>query len=581
MAIMIPKTPREHDAASAEGVMFEALKSLPDDYYVFHSVSLFYKNQKFDNHIARECDFVVFNPNKGLLCIEAKNGNPQYTEGVWLYQSGDPMSHDGPYNQVRTYMYHVKEIIKYAFDYNIFNHCKILNAVWFPAISANDFFSRTLPLDVSKDNTLTKEALQDPQRYIDHIFDTVGFGDVYETRLSNVEVNKLIGKILAPEFKVFANKDFNLELQEMVFERLQNDQNAILDFTEEQKTAIINGAAGTGKTVVALEKAKRHANNGEKVLFLCYNRKLKDYLEATNPNSNIDFYTIDGFACKLCNTREADYNRLGDKLLGYLINDEFPYKHVIIDEGQDFGKNNIEETSIIDILHDIIVENDNGTFYVFYDELQLVQSEEVPEYIKNADCKLTLYRNCRNTESIAKTSLKTINECLVLKSDNKRIRNRKMRMMDGALAGKIPSFRFVSESEEKCVDEAIQKLHTENVKDSDIVILTCKSLEKTCLKNYIKNGLYKGKQLITTCAKFKGLEARAVILVDVDKDLFFDKTKSMMYYVGTSRARLFLDVVLSLNEEDCVDILENAINYDLKIKNAKRDLATMFNARIV
>ena len=42
---------------------------------------------------------------------------------------------------------------------------------------------------------------------------------------------------------------------------------------------LIAGATGTGKTVMAVEKAKRHADNGEKVLFLCYNSFLKDYLQ--------------------------------------------------------------------------------------------------------------------------------------------------------------------------------------------------------------------------------------------------------------------------------------------------------------
>ena len=48
----------------------------------------------------------------------------------------------------------------------------------------------------------------------------------------------------------------------------------------------------------------------------------------------------------------------------------------------------------------------NGTFYLFYDKNQMVQSTVIPDYIKNAECKLTLFRNCRNTENIALTSLR-------------------------------------------------------------------------------------------------------------------------------------------------------------------------------
>ena len=37
MAIMIPETPHIFEPASQEGLMFDALTLLPDDYYVFHS----------------------------------------------------------------------------------------------------------------------------------------------------------------------------------------------------------------------------------------------------------------------------------------------------------------------------------------------------------------------------------------------------------------------------------------------------------------------------------------------------------------------------------------------------------------
>ena len=53
------------------------------------------------------------------------------------------------------------------------------------------------------------------------------------------------------------------------------EQVALLNYLEEQNCAIINGMAGTGKTVMALEKARRHSDNNEKVLFLCYNFYLK------------------------------------------------------------------------------------------------------------------------------------------------------------------------------------------------------------------------------------------------------------------------------------------------------------------
>ena len=101
-------------------------------------------------------------------------------------------------------------------------------------------------------------------------------------------------------------------------------------------------------------------------------------------------------------------------------NKSFPYRHVIVDEGQDFGSDDIAE--VLETMKSIIEETtEDGSFYVFYDKLQLIQARKLPPFLADADCKLTLYRNCRNTENIAKTSLgpisdrapKLIENCLV------------------------------------------------------------------------------------------------------------------------------------------------------------------------
>ena len=39
----------------------------------------------------------------------------------------------------------------------------------------------------------------------------------------------------------------------------------------------------------------------------------------------------------------------------------------------------------------LLVE-DKGTFYVFYDRMQLVQGRKVPAFIEDSDCRLTLYK---------------------------------------------------------------------------------------------------------------------------------------------------------------------------------------------
>lgn len=243
----------------------------------------------------------------------------------------------------------------------------------------------------------------------------------------------------------------------------------------------------------------------------------------------------------------------------------FPYRHVIVDEGQDFGKDAIEESDLLQTIYETVVDNDNvdGTFYVFYDKLQLIQSKAIPKYISDADCKLTLYKNCRNTENIALTSLKPITE-------------RNPKLFEGAIKGIPASLYFCDD--EASVQERINKIIDDLKKDgiNDAVILTCDTEENSIIKSVSSDGKYK-KKLFTTCRKFKGLEADAIILIDINEDTFNDENV-LRYYVGASRARIRLALVTTMNDDNCINVLNDSLHYEKKIKKPKSALADALNA---
>ena len=248
------------------------------------------------------------------------------------------------------------------------------------------------------------------------------------------------------------------------------------------------------------------------------------------------------------------------------ISGNFPYKHIIIDEGQDFGNELIEEAEIIDILYDIIADRDSlgGSFYVFYDRYQLIQAKRMPSFIEKMDCKLTLYRNCRNTENIAINSLKTITD-------------RKPKLFEGSIKGVPVKIHYCDDasSEIERIDTVINGLVSEGLKD--IVILTCKTENTSVLSSIQNNGKYRNKYIFTTCRKFKGLEADAVVLIDVDKDVF-SGNQTLIYYVGASRAKLKLDVMAILSNDECQEILTNMFHYSSNIRGAKKNLAGALHA---
>lgn len=566
MATMIPDIHKECHEWSHEDVMFDELNQLPEDYYVFHSFEIV--TIKGCQVLESETDFVIFHPKKGIICLEAKAGQVKYENGYWQYGSGKRMKHDGPYIQAKRNKWYLKDyMIEHGLEYEC-NNCKKLHAVWFPDVPESNFRGATLPGEGDIRITLTADSFGNIQECIDKIFEFDG-QDKCTTNLSEKSVQKILERVLAPSFNLISLQQVEQERNKNVFKRMLREQVALLNYLDEQNNAIINGLAGTGKTVMAVEKARRHSEKDEKVLFLCYNTFLNEHLRETYPYPHVSYYTVAGLSQKLC--EKVDYKALQEKLTQMFLEGTFPYQHVIIDEGQDFGKEEIDEVEIIELLRENAIDNEEkkGTFYLFYDKNQMVQSKKAPKYIEEADCKLTLYRNCRNTENIALTSLR------LLGSD------KAPKLYPDAVMGDLPEIGFCSTKE-----ETIALLNSEIDKYIDagynsITILTCKTEESSVIADCCKDSKYnykRGYVKFTTCRKFKGLESDVIIVVDIDKDTFADEGEQLMY-VGTSRARFKLSCVVNMSEAECLKIMEEReIKHN---RNIIKSFATAFNAKVL
>lgn len=562
MAKMFPEKPYEIPEFSKEDIMFNALQDLPQDYYVFHS----FKIVSLENNSIQESetDFVIFHPEKGILCIEAKAGKHiTYKNNSWFYGNGKEMKYGSPYVQAQNNKYNFIDRFKTNnLDY-IIKKCKFLHAVWFCDISKDNLTKINLPCESDIQLTLTHEALFEPEKYINEIFQK----DIHniETNLTPDDVSVILKKVLCPAFNLAASTYSDLDYKNLAYKRLLKEQINVLNYLEEQQTAIINGAAGTGKTFIALEKARRCSQNGEKVLFLCFNKMLRDNLKQNYQDDNIAFSTIDELACVICNTKTADYELLSSKLYNYIGTNEFPFKHIIIDEGQDFGRDNINEANIIEYLESIITdEKVNGTFYIFYDKNQMINSNNIPSYLQDADCKLTLYKNCRNTKDIAITSTRVLGD------------KYKANVYNNFSDIPKPSLYFL-ENQDAQINAINYLIKTMKEKYKEIVILTCSTEEKSILSKYVKNNKYNNVQF-TTCRKFKGLEADAIILVDVTKKTFI--SEHLIFYTGSSRARLELAIVSNLTENDCKEILD-ILGMPKSNRNVLKLFASMFNSQAV
>lgn len=569
MATMIPDIPKEFDPKSHEGIMFEELDDLPEEYYVFHSFEIV--SIKGNVITESETDFVIFHPKKGIICLEAKAGQVEFKNGYWQYGSGKRMKHDGPYIQAKRNKWRLSDYMnEHGLEYEN-SHCKKLHAVWFPDVPASKFQGQHLPGEGDINITLTSDSFGHIKECIDKLYEFDG-QDRATTSLSEKDTKRILERVLAPTFKLISLQEAQTEHTKNVFKRMLKEQVALINYLEEQNNAIINGLAGTGKTVMAIKKAELHSNNNEEVLFLCYNAFLKEHLKEAYNYPHVHYYTIDGLACKLCEIKKADYGLLKEKLEEMYCDGNFPYQHVIIDEGQDFGKIEAEEEDLIDLLKANAIDDEKkkGTFYLFYDKNQMIQSRKVPKYIEDADCKLTLYRNCRNTENIALTSLR------LLGSD------KKPKLLDDAVLGDIPEIGFVSG-----VEDTVALLNAEIDKYIDegftsITVLTCKTEESSIIADYCIDSKYNYKRgyiKFTTCRKFKGLESDVIILVDMDKDTFCEDQGEQLMYVGTSRARYKLSCLANMTEAECEELMNvRKIKYN---RNVLKSFATAFNAKLI
>lgn len=612
---MIPEKPKDFDPRSKEGDVFNALSKLPDDYYVFHSYTVVDVNNKND-FIERELDFVVANPKKGVLCIEVKAGSNIYYHGRdWFYSSGKKMPHGGPYHQIASAKRVLVEKIRYNKNTDIqalFHRCKVMHAVMFPDMLKADFEKLVgLPEEACVEITICAEDLVNPTKKIAEIFSYKLPWEKYigpeQTKLSDDEFKLLLDGVLCPHFNLIPSPSVkNVFLGERM-NQLLREQYRILDFLEEQDSAVINGAAGTGKTMIAVEKARRNSLNGEKVLFLCYNRMLCQDLINRYKDSpiksyrkqfdKVEFMTISKLAKEITG-KYSDYNNL---LLW--LNDcvdktkTFPYEHVIIDEGQDFGlidkETNFDNpsgkdaTSIIDALKDAVLEI-GGTFYLFYDKYQMIQGNDEIDYIlpmciEDADCKLTLHSNCRNTKEIAKTSVTTLKD-----KKNKAIKAISACSWDEPI---IPTIHLVQSNDAaiKALNNTLDKLSKDGL--MDVVILTSESLYTSILRDLIdvndrSEASYNYKEIdykVTTCKKFKGLEADAIVYIDLNKNSFSGR-KGLEFYVGTSRAKLQLEMICMLSEEDYCEVVQELDKNAPQNNNPSRMrhvIGSIFNSSVV
>lgn len=533
MANIYPIIPDSFNSSYGERQIFNSLNGLPDDWNIYYSVN-WQKRSRRGKITWGEADFLIFNKQYGILVIEVKSGGIAFIEGKWIQTRLDTYEKNtmkDPFRQADRNKYAIKEEVENIL--NLEEECFIDKAVWFPSIKRKSLQDNKLPLEARKEIILTQEDLVNPLASLKKVF------NYYQSnRFTNIskQTVKKIKNIIMPNFKLVPSASNIKDEANYVLYQLTNEQSKVLDFISNQNTVAIEGSAGTGKTFIAVEQARRCSKFG-KVLFLCFNRFLKEHLKKNCKRENVDYETISAFLAQYAKGQDI-YNKENSIEVLKTI-DLSKYKYIIIDETQDFDE------YILNLIYLKCIRN-KIKLLIFYDKNQLIFQDSVPEIIKNFDCKLTLLKNCRNTERIAE-SINTIFDI-------------PFNMNEINVLGKKPVLHYSNDSNGLIISiEKVIRKYTEDkmYKNTDITILTLKTVEKSILTEiksiagYKISTVYNEKDIFfTTAKKFKGLESNIVIVVDFNFEKYNDEEYKRNLYVALSRARQKLDVFTVASDDE-------------------------------
>jgi len=539
----------------AEAKVYRALRdNLSDKYTVFFQVGWILQREE-ESARDGETDFVICHPDFGYVCIEVKGGGVGFDSetGNWFSIDRHKQKHsiNNPINQGLKAKYSIKTKLNEQKRWKDLALTNVLigHAVFFPDVG--NAFALSRP-DMPQELIGTSNSLNDIASWVDTVFSCWGARNSNITPLGKRGLD-IFHEIFARSFEALPLTSTHLAEQEQKRLILTKDQMRVLDLLRSRRRVAISGGAGTGKTVLALEKARRLAADGFKTLLTCYNRQLADHLSKLCegiPNLDVmSFHQLCYRRVEIANSvsgrdllaeAKITYPRTNvfevqlPNALGYSL-EILPerYDAIVCDEGQDFR----EEFWVP--LELLLADLDNSPLYVFFDDNQNIYARAGTFPIHDEAFPLTT--NCRNTIPIHEAAYKGYQGSPVTPPEND---------------GEKIQFIYAQNRRQQAakINSSIVDLITQQeVSPGDIVVLLGDAYHKAGYYAELKAlplprgsmWLEEGERsestvLIDTIQRFKGLESPVVFLWGLD-NIDLAKAKEHLY-IGISRAKSLLVV---------------------------------------
>jgi hypothetical protein len=551
MARMYPNQLSPDTRSEAERQLYLAFRdNLESDYTVFHGVawqSLDAEGRPRDG----EADFVIAHPQRGILVMEAKGGAIQHHPGggrwISLDRTGRPHSIKDPFGQARDSKYTLMDQLKVMLG-RPGQRINIGHAVAFPDVVLRD---AALGPDKPREIILDKTDLSDLSGWVGQVLAYYRGQEAQRDTAPGEEAVQALMDLLGKDWELRPALWGEFVQEQEHFVRLTRQQYLILDVLNRQRRAAICGCAGSGKTMLAAEKAARLARQGFRVLLTCFNKGLaSDLRDHLNPSPNLDIVHFHELCYQSAQqadvlpVKEVDQKFFDEQLPEALMEAsdalDLHYDAIIVDEGQDF------QDGWWLPLQMLLRDPDDGILYIFFDDNQRIYVPHGEFPIQGAPYLLTV--NCRNTQNIHQVVVQ------FYEAENRPTalgpRGRPVEEVTYGDAGDLwPALR----------DVLRRLIEEEQVPCDEIAVLAPLVRVK---RDLIDSSLSGGPQLTdclpagpgqvycTTIHSFKGLERAVIILAGIGQQLSQEAHDlNLLLYVGCSRACHHLVVLMPENAD--------------------------------
>ncbi|WP_181303751.1 NERD domain-containing protein/DEAD/DEAH box helicase [Rhodanobacter sp. PCA2] len=379
----------------SEREVLGALARLSDDWIVFHSVR--WQSLRAGRQGDGEADFLVAHRKHGLVVLEVKGGGIVIEDGRWTSVDRHGHSHaiKNPYVQA-THSKHALLAFLSSFDQSL-AQIPIVHAVAFPDVETHVCLGPVATPEItlfSSDLTAIEEALL-------RVFRHWGASRPF----SSGQLDRLV-TLLAPTVTIERTLSIGLRKTEAEIVRLTESQQRGFARLRAVSRLLVSGGPGTGKTLLAIERARLLSEQGARVLMVCYNellsRVIRHHLASCLGVEVSTFHHLCTSALRQAGmtTPSVPDQSWWDVEAAKELEATFAaksgvYDAVIVDEGQDFSPLWFKTLSAG------LSDPEHGPMYVFADDRQELWRRDWHSGLKHFG-ELELSDNCRNSAPIVR-----------------------------------------------------------------------------------------------------------------------------------------------------------------------------------